>query len=338
MNLRKKGQTYREIAEFLDTSTETIRKIVGIMQPDKIPNNKYQHDAFYFKEIDSEQKAYYLGFISADGNVSGNSLAIQIQMRDKHILESFVSDIKFTGPIADRSKKNRDGGTTTYATLVITGQQLVNDLAKWGVVPQKTGKLYRIPDIREDLVRHYLRGYYDGDGSIKKLIQKGSNPLSKKTQIVLVSACEEFLIRVRDYYKTIGVESEPKLDRSKDKITKQVQDVWTLSYGGYCHIPDNAIQKIADHLYKDSKVHLERKYQRYLEVKACLDLNIPSRKEQKQQQHGNKIYRVEDNKIYPSISEAARDVGSRVGNLQTALRNPHRTCKGFHWKYVEDKQ
>lgn len=132
--------------------------------------NKFNQD--YFESIDTEHKAYWLGFIYADGSVfntgSGNTktnrLQINISNKDIELLIAFCDDIKY-----DKSKIQTYEPKGTYSTnlmskLSINSIKLCSDLAKWGVHPNKTGSLTNLPNISEELMPHFIRGFFDGDG------------------------------------------------------------------------------------------------------------------------------------------------------------------------------
>lgn len=107
--------------------------------------------------------AYILGFISADGSVNKQktSLSIELQMRDKEVLEFIRQQITPTAPIKITKKKGRE-----YCRLRINSVKLIQSLQKYNVVPNKTFTIRLDFDIPQQFIGDYVRGLFDGDGWI----------------------------------------------------------------------------------------------------------------------------------------------------------------------------
>jgi hypothetical protein len=125
-------------------------------------NNPCQVRRDYFKTIDSDEKAYWLGFIAADGCVyiggRQHTLSIQLQRRDQHWLERFRDIIAPGATITDNAGPNS-------SALSIGSQQLVKDLIMLGITPRKSLTL-EWPKVPEFFEMAFLLGYFDGDGSL----------------------------------------------------------------------------------------------------------------------------------------------------------------------------
>lgn len=138
--------------------------------------NKSRTDHFnenYFSEIDTEEKAYWLGFIAADGNVSKNRLRINLARKDSEHLYKFrnalqsVSKIKeYTVDLNKINKKWTKHCKMCY--FVVTSSKMINDLKKYNIIPNKT-KYFELPSllINNKYIDSFYRGYFDGDGCIK---------------------------------------------------------------------------------------------------------------------------------------------------------------------------
>lgn len=115
----------------------------------------------YFDLIDSEEKAYFLGYIMADGNVSiinsQYSLKIHIAIQDRDIVDKFLKAIN-----SSNKTKVKTNSNSYYVSL--TSVHMCKELIDLGVIPNKTGKEFISKDIPKDLIRHYVRGVFDGDG------------------------------------------------------------------------------------------------------------------------------------------------------------------------------
>lgn len=120
------------------------------------PNRKYFFRENYFETIDTEDKAYWLGFIWADGYLNKHSLEIEIHIKDKDHLIEFQEDLCDNHKIYEKER-----GTTHSCKLTLGSQKLVNDLISLGYKDKK------IPNnLPEQLERHFIRGLFDGDGSV----------------------------------------------------------------------------------------------------------------------------------------------------------------------------
>ena len=134
---------------------------------------KYNVNENYFDKIDTEEKSYWLGFLYADGYVrmkDGRSgeLKLKLKKSDKGHIELFRKCIGSTHKIIDGISKVVVSGRTyesECSSLSIYNTKIVKDLTKHGCMNKKTFKI-TFPNLREDLVRHFIRGYFDGDGSI----------------------------------------------------------------------------------------------------------------------------------------------------------------------------
>lgn len=129
----------------------------------------------YFESIDTEDKAYWLGFIAADGCVytfkrsqssptspARRKLSIQLQDSDASHLQKFLDCMNSRHSVYHL---NRFSTETKTACISIQSEKLCEDLKKYGIVERKTHILepYILPN---DLAKHYWRGYIDGDGSV----------------------------------------------------------------------------------------------------------------------------------------------------------------------------
>lgn len=168
------GKLLKDVCNEYNISSTTIYKY---MKQHNIEyknghGRKNQFNQNYFSIIDTEHKAYWLGFIYADGSVfntgSGNTktnrLQINISNKDIELLEAFCNDLDY-----DKSKIFTYEPKGTYSSnlmskLSVNSIKLCSDLAKWGVHPNKTGSLSSIPNIPEELLPHFIRGFFDGDG------------------------------------------------------------------------------------------------------------------------------------------------------------------------------
>lgn len=138
----------------------------GIFKTDSQLRRKYNINHDYFDSINSEEKAYWIGFIYADGWISA---------RKTNFISSYVlgiclrqADINHLYKLRKSLYPNNDKPIyqrRNEATLEVNSKYLYNSLVNHGLTPNKSLTL-NFPNIQEDLLRHFIRGYFDGDGWI----------------------------------------------------------------------------------------------------------------------------------------------------------------------------
>lgn len=124
-------------------------------------------DQNYFNNIDTQEKAYFLGLIAADGCVSKKTNAISIAMvyeDSKNILDFFLKELKSNLKTHIRVDKRTDCKRKTQCTLVVHSKVLKNALISHGILPNKTTSL-TFPKINKEFNKDFIRGFIDGDGS-----------------------------------------------------------------------------------------------------------------------------------------------------------------------------
>ncbi len=248
----KSGESLRFMAKKYKRARGTLAKILKEnnveIRDNTINSRKYSHDENYFEIIDNEHKAYWFGFICADGFIESKrtqvsqKVGITLNNIDKGHLEKFKKDINATNPINDYigSGYNPNG---VFSKIILTSQKTVDDLKKHGCVEHKSLSL-KFPEIREDLIRHFIRGYFDGDGSLNK--SRGYK--GKYEYAIQFTGTKEFLEKLMEIL-------------NKNLKLYYHNNAYELSIGG-----NNQVKEIANYLYNDSTVYLDRKYEKYLEM------------------------------------------------------------------------
>lgn len=200
--------------------------------------------------IDTEEKAYWLGFIYADGYIinsikgkTSDAFGITLQEKDKGHLEKFKKSINSNHPILTYVS----AFNTKISRIIIYEQNLINDLIKNGVFRNKS-LILKFPSydiVPKDLIFHFMRGYFDGDGSFKKHGDEGYD--------FSVLGTYEFLI---EFKNIMGIPNKIK-HAKKDSTTNNYEIV----FGGM-----KKVKVFAKKLYENSTIYLDRKYERYIEI------------------------------------------------------------------------
>ena len=209
--------------------------------------HRYKVDVNYFEKIDSDEKAYWLGFIAADGYVTNKKgrkiLGIDLARKDEEHLKKIRMAIGYEGPLYYREVKTNKikNGLARKVSLRISCQKIVEDLMKLGIIPKKS-KVLKRPTIDKEYYRSWIRGVFDGDGHISK---------HKDGRI------SGGFFGTYDVIKFI-VENIPGTNTVS---ARKDGSGYYHSFGGKYRI-----NEIFEYLYSDTKVYLERK-------KLIFDLN-----------------------------------------------------------------
>ncbi|HET9223815.1 MAG TPA: hypothetical protein VFO07_14985, partial [Roseiflexaceae bacterium] len=141
----------------------------------------------YFKVINTDEKAYWLGFLAADGSIFCNSrqysVTLDLQPGDMHWVE------RFRDAIAPGATITRHGSRS--CSVSIGSKEMVQDLIALGIGPRKSSTL-EWPRISESFVAPFLLGYFDGDGWLRKRSDRSS-------WLWGLTGTFSFLIVARDY-------------------------------------------------------------------------------------------------------------------------------------------
>lgn len=127
----------------------------------------------YFDIIDSEKKAYILGFIYADGSVCRTTLNISLSEKDIEILHFIKSELEYSGNIKHYCIKDHN-----YVSLIITSKYLTDSLRNIGIISNKTYLSQTLPIVSEKYQKDLIRGFFDGDGSVYMVKYRNSVELT----------------------------------------------------------------------------------------------------------------------------------------------------------------
>lgn len=204
--------------------------------------NRYTYVSNFFEKIDTEEKAYWLGFLYADGCVrdglKSKKIEITLSAVDKDHLIKFRNAISPNNTITKRVIK-KFGKTFIHSRLVLSSNKIAADLVKLGCTPRKTKTLSFPTFIPKHLMPHFMRGYFDGDGSIW---------ITKEEYCLSVEGNEKFLKTYRDWFLKELEVTYSKIYRDKRSENRSYKKQGT-----------DAV-RILRYLYKDASVYLRRKY------------------------------------------------------------------------------
>ena len=256
------GETIKQIEARLGRNRNKVGKIIkasGIAYRLRCGLNKsrahqkYTVDESYFETIDSERKAWLLGFIASDGNVCiskqrRHTLGIGLAWKDVEILETIKAELKFSGSVR-RVRMTYRGADYFMAMLSLSSVKIVHDLIALGVMPNKSLVLQPWPGPTE-LMPHYWRGVFDGDGCFSRS-QVGRWQAS-------LAGNKTMCLGFKDYCALLGVHASAY-------AKKDSQNGWAAGSSSR-----QGVLKFATHLYASASISLPRKWELAKRIMAGL--------------------------------------------------------------------
>ena len=262
--LQRNEGTLDEICKSYGIHPTSYKKIVRLY-PERFSTvtkkTIYQVDTSFFRSIDTEEKAYWLGFLYADGYNSGTYIQIAIISTDDNHLRKFRQSLQSTHPI-------RYYETDNTARITISDKQLSQDLKILGCVPRKTyvGRMPKKAFLPDKWLRAFIRGYFDGDGNISKLIKQ--DPIMARglaRRIKKVSITTKTKEMAEDLIKAIEIMCGVHFLTYWDDILDR--------YEIYAEGEVN-VSTFLNAIYREAHIYLDRKYKQYLEYIMPSDLEI----------------------------------------------------------------
>lgn len=213
-------------------------------------HRKYKVNETFFDNIDTEEKAYWLGFLTADGNIKKTAIQLHISSKDREHLLKFIKALRSEHPVYDRIATTK-GKKHKVCGVNIGSAKLSDAVQKLGVKPRKSFVVKPCMLLPPDLVRHYWRGVVDGDGCLSRSRSRKTGNGSPKWSINLVGSrfiTKAFSDWVRGFTKT------------KAKIRRRGR-VWNIGYSG-----NGIATAVIKTLYEDATVYMTRKMERAANV------------------------------------------------------------------------
>ena len=229
-------------------------------------HNKTPFNENFFDIIDTEEKAYWLGFLYADGFITSkdNKIGLSLSIKDidhlakynKSLNYSKGMNIQISHQFGTKDTYNKNGEIIKMCNTVITNKHMWDALNQKGCVPNKS-LILNFPEesifSSKELIKHFIRGYVDGDGTLGVYPHSKTNP--KLEASLLIIGTKPFLEGIQKYLNIQGfLMQKPNCN----KLT------YRLGYS------TSKAEKVADILYKDASIYLDRKYNIYITKFAAL--------------------------------------------------------------------
>ena len=228
---------------------------------------KSNFDDTYFDKINNETKAYLLGFLWADGSLSSSPLddsksksvytiELGLKLDDIEILEKLKEELKSPRPILKDTKRIVNNNVYSRCRFLVNSKHMWNTLNNYGCTPRKSLTV-KFPDesifiesekySKEELIRHFIRGYFDGDGCITYVDKKHT-----RISIQLLGTLE-FISKALTYLpKALSTLSIRHNHNNPSESTR------------FINTSDGKAEILVKYLYTNATIYLSRKYNRFL--------------------------------------------------------------------------
>ena len=250
----KRGLSDSELSKKYQLDKTTLRRIKeenNFTKNYNRVNKNIKND--YFTNIDTPEKAYWLGLLYTDGAVDHyrhtGRIRLQLQEKDKEILEKFKTCLGLETKIIYDKREN-----STCCSVEFVSEQIFNDLVNFGIVPKKTYLSHHIPfeKIPQQFIPAFLLGLFDGDGNLSV-----SNDYSTDVTFGFTS-----------YYESVVTDFQLAIDNlihKEDHNKNFFTSAWHTQWRGR-----KQVLTILNTLYDNCPIYLDRKYQIYLNLQKSL--------------------------------------------------------------------
>lgn len=274
----------------------------------------YSIDEKYFEDINDEEKSYFLGLIFADGYVHEKRgyMSLSLQETDVDILVKLKKSIQTNKPLQYVIRKDKN--TKNQYRLLITRKKMIGDLINLGVRQNKslTCTPEKIVDLNCGLIKHFIRGYFDGDGSITYYNVR--NTINSTINIVCTKEYYDFFSK--HIFEKIGV---------KSTLSKRFADNKNCFDLRICG--NRNVLSFLEYIYSDSSIFLNRKYEKFGSFKETYLGRIKT-------DMGDKVTILVDGMTFKSFLDASNHWGIPTTTFKRKLkRDPN--YLGLDWVIIQ---
>lgn len=247
----KNGESTYQISKQFNCHNSTISKVLknnNIEIRDGKFKKKYFFNEKWLDIIDTQEKSYFLGLFFSDGcnRIKVNRFIISLKKSDKDILEKINYLLDSNKPLSFYKTKD---GCEDACVLSLTSKYFCNRLKQLGAEERKSSKIIFPNYLSKDLISHFIRGYFDGDGGLS-LYKNKNNTYRGKISIV---SNLNFLNGLKNF-----LEKELNI-----KIYLYQKSEF---FGEIQIMKKNDVIIFLNYIYKDSNIFLDRKFKDYLKI------------------------------------------------------------------------
>ena len=242
----KNGEAIMNIRKDYNVSHNAINRVLKENNVAIRGNRKHFYNDNVFKKIDTAEKAYWIGFITADGyiNEDKNFMRIKLQEKDKAHLYKFMNFIGGDEGMIKYEFHNITGNKQWY--IEVNGKSFIKSLVDLGIRQRKSSNEQWCDKIPEEYIKDYIRGIIDGDGHIS-LDRKNFNICNSYS---LLKNLQRYLIK---------------------KYNTTETNIYEHCHTKRLYVTVNAVAILID-LYYENCVSLDRKYKTVKILKQLIEL------------------------------------------------------------------
>lgn len=226
-----------QIARDIEISTDDLIEIMKLLKISFARKKHYFLNESYFHQIDTHDKAYFLGLIAADGYIRNS--AFVLTSKDKDILIKFINEVHIEGNVIYRDDGNFENSGECYS-IRFSSKEFVEDLKLHGIYNKKSLSYSKIPNIPQEFLWDYLRGYIDGDGTVsvseRTYFKKGRYYTYPRLEVNII-ATKSFIEDVIKTFKmatySITKSHTPELLYLRISSKKELSKMYPLLYNKY---------------------------------------------------------------------------------------------------------
>lgn len=199
-----------------------------------------------------------------NGDKVPQTLQISISINDIELIYKFMEDIKIDKKIYIGTAKNKKS-VTQYAKLCVGSNKMCEDLIMHGCTQRKTYTL-KFPVIDDFIVRHFIRGYFDGDGSVYFVERYQYDKRRDKEYINKRFVCNfqgtyDFLSKLKEILENTGIKC--------GKIRKGHGNIYCLEFSSM-----ESIKRFYAYIYDCSTIYLNRKHEKFIDISKYLGMAL----------------------------------------------------------------
>ena len=258
VELYQSGNSTVLIGKMYNVGHKVIAKVLSEfnIQRTGVGKRRYKINEDYFDQIDTPDKAYILGFLWADGHneIKKGTVSMSLEEGDKDILNLIRLEVGSEKELEFLNYSEKHDFGYNYKNqyrMLFFSKHMCESLYKIGMTSNKS-LTAKFPNISNNLIRHFIRGLFDGDGSVYRSQYKNKNSYHYTLTITSTKElCESLVSIVED---KIGINCHIYDASNHNGITKVFNISGKLQ-----------IKKFMDWMYENSNLKLERKYNRYIE-------------------------------------------------------------------------
>jgi len=278
----------------------------------------------YFKTW-TPNMAYVFGLWCADGCIYKNNFNITLKKQDSYLLSLIKKDMKSERPIEHRIYCITNGDVHTTCSLTVSNQTIIEDLMNLGGTPRKSLTL-KLPNVPKEYFPHFIRGVFDGDGTISKNNKNSWN-------VGIYSGSKVFLEEIQKTLQEEIINFKSKIHPSRKIFFLRFSSNSAKLFGNYIY--DN-----------DCLLFLHRKYEKFLEMGNEINLSLLDlckNDSTSEQTKAELIRRLSEGQ---TVTHIAKDFNTRSQNVTNALRYFNidwkkykgiRKYKNYSWKTTNKK-